>query len=71
MVYKLPFYSTKATKLIIFQFKLLHRRVATNNFLNKIGIREDDICTFCRTEKESLFHLFGRVVRRPVCDRAL
>ena len=49
---------TKATKLIIFQFKLLHRRLATNDFLNKIGIRENDICTFCRTEKESLFHLF-------------
>ena len=58
MAYKLPFDSTKATKLIIFQFKLLHRRLATNDFLNKIGIRENDICTFCRTEKESLFHLF-------------
>ena len=58
MACKLPFYSTKATKLIIFQFKLLHRRLATNDFLNKIGIRENDICTFCRTEKESLFHLF-------------
>ena len=58
MTYKLPFYSTKATKLIIFQFKLLHRRLATNDFLNKIGIRENDICTFCRSEKESVFHLF-------------
>ena len=58
MAYKLPFDSTKATKLIIFQFKLLHRRLATNDFPNKIGIRENDICTFCRTEKESLFHLF-------------
>ena len=58
MAYKLPFCSTKSTKLIIFQFKLLHRRLATNDFLNKLGIRENDICTFCRTEKESLFHLF-------------
>ena len=58
MAYKLPYYSTKATKLIIFQFKLLHRRLATNDSLNKIDIRENDISTFCRTEKESLFHLF-------------
>ena len=58
MAYKLPFCSTKDTKLIIFQFKLLHRRLATNDFLNKIGIRDDDICTFCRTEKETLSHLF-------------
>ena len=45
MAYKLPFYSTKATKLINFQFKLLHRRLATNDFL-------------LRTEKESVFDLF-------------
>ena len=58
MAYKRPFCSTKATKLITFQFKVLHRRLVTNDFLNKIGIRENDICTLCRTEKESLFHLF-------------
>jgi len=58
MAYKLPFCSTKATKLVIFQFKLLHRRLATNDFLNEIGIRANDICTFCRSEKESLLHLF-------------
>ena len=46
IAYKLPFCSTKATKLIIFQFKLLHRRLATNDFLNKIGIRENGMCTF-------------------------
>ena len=45
MAYKLPFYSTKNSKLINFQFKLLHRRLATNDF-------------FLRTEKESLFDLF-------------
>ena len=45
-------------QLLKAEFKLLHRRLATNDFLNKIGIRENDICTFCRTEKESLFHLF-------------
>lgn len=58
MTYKLSFCSTKVTKLITFQFKLLHRRLATNDFLNKIGLRENDICTFCRVEKESLIHLF-------------
>ena len=39
MVYKLPLSSTKISKLIIFQFKLLHRQLAINDFLNKIGIR--------------------------------
>ena len=54
-------YHSTALKLpnwLFSQFKLLYRRLATNDFLNKIGIRENDICTFCRTEKESLFHLF-------------
>ena len=46
MAYKLSFNSTKVTKLIIFQSKLLHRFLATNDFLNKVGIRENDICTF-------------------------
>ena len=57
MVYKLPFSSTKISKLIIFQFNL-HRCLATNDFLNKIGIRPDDLCPFCRDERESLIHLF-------------
>ena len=33
--YKLPFQCTKISKLLVFQFKLLHRRLATNNFLKK------------------------------------
>ena len=57
MVYKLPFRSTKISNLTIFQFKLLHRRLATNDFLNKIDIRPEDLCTFCRDERESLIHL--------------
>ena len=56
--YILPFYCTKETKLQTFQFKLLHRRIATNNYLCKIGISLTDICTFCEQKKESLIHLF-------------
>ena len=57
-VYQLSFNCTKITKLNTFQFKLLHRRLATNDFLKKIGIKENDMCTFCRSEVESLIHLF-------------
>ena len=31
-VYRTPFLCTKITKIIVFQFKLLHRRLATNIF---------------------------------------
>ena len=49
---------TKSSKLIDFNFRFLHRRLATNNFLQKIGIREDGTCTFCHDKKEDLLHLF-------------
>ena len=41
-----------------FQYKLLHRRIATNEFLTKIGVRDNPNCSFCNEEQEKLFHLF-------------
>ena len=69
MAYKLPFDSTKATKLIIFQFKLLHRRLATNDFLNKI--EKMIFVPFAEPRKSLFFIYFVRVVRRPFFGRAL
>ena len=37
ITYKYPFQCTKISVLTAFQFKLLHRRLATNDFLKKIG----------------------------------
>ena len=42
----------------VFQFKFLHRRVATNDFLLKIGKKETDSCSFCAGSPETLTHLF-------------
>ena len=49
---------TKSTKLIEFQFKFLHRRVPTKNFLFKIGLQSDENCSFCHTSSEPIIHLF-------------
>ena len=49
---------TKSTKLIEFQFKFLHRRVPTKNFLFRIGLQSDENCSFCHTSSESIIHLF-------------
>ena len=57
-VYQTPFKYIKVTKLITFQFKPFHRRLATNDFLKKIGLKQSDICTFFETEIESIIHLF-------------
>ena len=56
--YRLPFLCTTETKLRVFQFKFLHRRVATNDFLHKIGLKEVDSCSFCNDSTETLMHLF-------------
>ena len=49
---------TRSTKLIEFQFKFLHRRLATNDFLYKIELKANNNCTFCQEGSESLMHLF-------------
>ena len=59
-VYQLAFQCTKSSKLITFNCKLLHRRLATNTFLKKIRVLEDDKCTFCQSEAESLFFFFWK-----------
>ena len=56
--YSLPFWCSKETKLREFQFKPLHRRIATNDFLYKIGIKQSDSCTFCGETTENMVHLF-------------
>ena len=56
--YYLPFLCTRETKLRVFQFKFLHRRIATNDFLCKIGIKQVDSCSFCGETTETLVHLF-------------
>ena len=48
---------TKSTKLIEFQFKLLHRCIPTKKFLFKIGRKENENCTFCHSASESLIRL--------------
>ena len=58
LTYALPFHCTNETKLRVFQFKLLHRRIATNNYLSKIGLSSTYICNFCEEKGETLLHLF-------------
>ena len=56
--FMLPFRTTKDTSLIWFQLKILHRILPTNYLLTKMNIKNNDKCTFCKTETESLNHLF-------------
>ena len=55
---------TKDTKLLIFQYKLLHRHTITNRNLNLWDqnldpeLRRSDKCSFCNIEPEHFEHLF-------------
>ena len=55
--YMLAYNCIKSTKLREFQFKLLHRRIPTNDFLARIGVKESPNCSFCNEDPESLHHL--------------
>ena len=57
-VYRSSFLCRKISKLIVFQFKLLHRRLATCSFLTKINLTDNERCTWCQNDTETLIHLF-------------
>ena len=48
----MAFQCAKSTKLITFNFKFLHRRISTNNFLKNIGLVDSEKCTFCERETQ-------------------
>ena len=57
-IYLLPRKCTLSVKLRNFQFKFIHRRIATNSFLFKIKVSDTDLCCFCQKAQETLIHLF-------------
>jgi len=40
-----------------FQFQVLNSILYTNSKLRKIGFKADDLCSFCKAEPETLYHL--------------
>ena len=51
---------TNVPKLRAFQYRLLMSGVVLNTQLFKWGIREDNLCSFCREEAEDPAHFFYR-----------
>jgi hypothetical protein len=39
-----------------FQYKLLQQILPTNTFLVKIGIKDSDLCSFCKITTDSIMH---------------
>ena len=57
-IHQLPFKCCLSTSTQWFQYRLCHRILATNYLLQKIGIKDSNICSFCKNEPETLCHLF-------------
>jgi len=58
-IYSLPFSVTKEIKLSVFQFKIIHNILPLNDYLKKVGIKNDDSCPFCiDKERHTCKHFF-------------
>jgi hypothetical protein len=53
-----PLETTIESGLRAFQFKLLHRILSTNKYLEIWKIKKSNLCTFCETQVETIEHLF-------------
>ena len=52
------FLTSNDTKLRWFQFRIVHRIIATNRYLSVIRIQNDSSCSFCKQDDETIMHLF-------------
>jgi hypothetical protein len=57
-IYRKVITTTIETKLRSFQYKIVHNILYTNTRLFKAGLVASDLCTFCKSQKETVEHLF-------------
>ena len=57
-IFQLPHSVTLESSVKAFQYKVLHTILYTNTKLYKMGFRTNDLCIFCKSQSESLNHLF-------------
>ena len=63
-IYKISAKSCGNTKLHWFQYRLLHRILATNDLLLKCGIIQDSLCTFCKRVPDRKLNIYCNVVMK-------
>jgi hypothetical protein len=57
-IYSLPLKVTKDPKLLWLQYRITHRILGTNVLLKNINIRNNDNCSLCNSNPETINHLF-------------
>ena len=58
--------ATTFTYIIYFHFKIIHRIYASNSLLYKIRIAENNLCTFCEQQRETIYHLFWQCPKTQI-----
>ena len=56
-IYNMPYKCTLDTKTHYLQYRFIHRILPTNTFLYKIGLVNNNKCTFCKEDEETMEHL--------------
>ena len=57
-IFKLNFTLTRDTRLQSFQYRINHRIIACNVWLEQLKIKESNLCTYCQIEKDTIQHFF-------------
>ena len=58
IIFKICFKSVCDNTIVWFQYKIIHRILGTNKYLNLISKSESSSCRLCNNSEESLIHLF-------------
>ena len=56
MTFERIYTTTIDIKLRNFQYKLIHNILPDNRLLQKMGVKDDDLCNFCRNTRDSVVH---------------
>ncbi|KAH3884905.1 hypothetical protein DPMN_008891 [Dreissena polymorpha] len=58
-IFTMPYKATIESTLRNFQYKYIHRIIATNKYLFKCKLSNSNLCDFCSENIETIEHLFG------------
>ena len=61
-IYTIPLRSTTDVTLKTFQYKFLYRLISTNKLLYKFNLCNSNLCDFCRSNIETVDHLFWECI---------
>ena len=59
----IPFQCTKSSKLQWLQYRINQHILTTNKILHKIGLKDDNLCSFCNSSEETIIHILWKCAK--------